>query len=54
MPFKSAKSPIAGEGKTPVLHLAVETALFPSAAPGEASQNGPRNTGPQLTTVRLY
>ena len=55
MPFKSAKSPIAGEGKTPVLHLAVETALFPSAAPGEAaSQNGPRNTGPQLTTVCLY
>ena len=27
VPFQPAKSPIAGEGKTPVLHLAVETAL---------------------------
>ena len=32
MPFQPAKSPIAGEGKTPVLHLAVETARRPAGA----------------------
>ena len=49
------KSPMARRGKTPVLHLAVETALFPSARPaGEASPKWPSQTQAHTTQVCLY